>query len=151
MGTFYSNTPVLFGSVSMVTASLGSKDPQLGSRVNVAGNEYVFVYNSGNSEIQTGYAAVANSYTDYSCTVSSTGQIDRVLGVVKHATLTTGTYGWLLTRGFGSLVVSSTVAANDYVAIGANGKVITAVTFPGFAKVASAAVTGASTAAYIAV
>lgn len=144
--SFYSNTPVVFAGVSSVTATRGSKDPEVGTRMTFAGNDYAYIYNAGNSQVSPGYAVVpATGVTSpYSCTVSSIGATDTVVGMVRHATLTTGTYGWVLTKGYGSATLSATVAAGDYLTIGADGKLNTSVTFPGIAKALSAAVTGAS-------
>lgn len=97
--TYYSPL-VRFGGVSMVTATLGTNDPEIGTTIEEGDEKYIFVYNAGNSQISTGRAAVLSGVTNYSVTVSSVTSVDFGVGVCKHATLTTGTYGWLLTRGF---------------------------------------------------
>lgn len=89
--------PILFESVSAVTAS---NSVEVGTRATVAGNDYIYVYNAGNSQIPVGNGAVCSGVSGYSVTVSAVTMVDFAIGVVKHATLTTGTYGWLLTRGF---------------------------------------------------
>jgi len=142
----YSQSPVVFGGVSGVTATRGSHDPEIGSRVNFGGNEYVYVYNAGNSQISPGYAAVPASgcTSPYSCTVSSTAGQNLAVGLCKNATLTTGTYGYLLYRGVGKATASATVAAGDNACLGVDGALASAVTYPGIAKFISATVTGAS-------
>lgn len=105
------NSPIAtFGGVSQVTATRGASDPELGTRVFVGGNEYLYVYNAGSSQISVGRAAVLSGVTGYSVTVSSTAYADHVVGVCYHSTLTTGTYGWLLTRGIGTIITSTSVA-----------------------------------------
>lgn len=99
-----------FATPSMVTATLGKNDAELGTRWQTGGREYVLVYNAGNSQISVGRAATLSGVTGYSVTVSSTINADHIVGVCYHATLTTGTYGWLLTRGIGTVVTSTSVA-----------------------------------------
>lgn len=96
----YNEGPIRFSSISMVTATLGTNDPQVGERTREDDEEYVFVYNTGNSQISVGRAAVLSGVTGYSVTVSSVTAVDFAVGVCKHATLTTATYGWLVTKGF---------------------------------------------------
>lgn len=109
----------------MVTSSLGANDPEIGTRVTADGREYVFVYNAGGEQIGPGYAAVPNSAaTGMSVTVTATTSADCVIGVCRNATLTTGTYGWLVTRGVTPIqmgATSGTVAALGLVEVGANG------------------------------
>jgi hypothetical protein len=121
--SFYGISPVRFGSISMVTATLGKNDPELGTRTTEGADEYVFVYNAGNSQISVGNGAVITATTGYSCTVSSLVGVDLPIGVCKHATLTTGTYGWLLTRGFSSAkaAASTAPAAGDILMLATDG------------------------------
>jgi len=96
-----------FAGVSQVTATLGVNDPEVGTRLRSGDEEYLFVYNDGNSQISPGYAAVISAVSGYSVTVSSVTSVDFPVGVCKHATLTTGTYGWLLTKGFGQVTMKA--------------------------------------------
>jgi hypothetical protein len=89
--------PIRFAGVSQVTATLGSNDPQVGDRCEEGGNSYVFVYNNGTSQISPGYGATVTAATGYSCPVSTITATDWVIGVCKNATITTNTYGWLVT------------------------------------------------------
>lgn len=99
--TVYSLAPVQMNGVSMVTGSLGVNDPEVGTIVRAGDEEYIFVYNAGNSQISPGYLAVVSAVTGYSVTVSSVAASgDIPVGVCVHATLTTGTYGYLLKKGF---------------------------------------------------
>lgn len=109
---FQGVAPILFESVSAVTAS---PSVELGTRATVAGNDYIYVYNAGNSQIPVGNGAVLSGTSGYSVTVSAITMLDFGVGIVKHATLTTGTYGWLLTRGFSGF----NSGANDSMAAGA--------------------------------
>lgn len=122
--TVYNNVgPIRFGGVSQVTATLGANDPEVGTRCWEGDEEYLFVYNAGNSQISPGYGATVSAVTGYSVTVSSITQIDAFVGVCKHTTLTTGTYGWLLTRGFGTakMPANSGCAAGQLLTVGADG------------------------------
>jgi hypothetical protein len=107
----------------MVTASLGANDPEPGYRATRGDEDYVFVYNAGNSEIPPTYGAVVSAVSGYSVTLSSTTSVDFLIGLCKHATLTTGTYGWLLTRGWGQIEMgaNNSVAAGGLVQLGADG------------------------------
>lgn len=123
--TWYSNDPVAFAGISQVTASLGTNDPEPGARVSRGDESYVFVYNAGNSTIGMGKGAVLSAVSGYSVTVSSTTSVDFLIGVCKHESLTTGTYGWLMTRGFCEIEMGSssgTVAAGGLVELGDDGE-----------------------------
>lgn len=92
-------SPISFESVSNVTT-----DPsvELGMRrSDASGNEYVYVYNLSNVEVPPGrcvYLPTASS--GYSVTVTNTAsQIGNFAGGVHHATLVTGGYGWIMTKG----------------------------------------------------
>jgi hypothetical protein len=149
---FYSDTPILFGGLSGVTATPGSKDPELGTRVNYAGNEYLYVYNASTSDAYPGYAVTPLAgTTNYSCTISTTAQIDVPMGVVKNATMTAGSYGWVQTKGYCKLHVSAAVATGTPMQLGANGIWVSGVTGPFFAKLLSvvSAATNVSSLAYI--
>jgi len=148
-------SPVAFESVSAVTAT---NTVELGTRRTVSGNEYVYVYNDGGSDINPGYAAVpAAGTTSYSCTVSATTSADIVFGVCKHTTLTTATYGWLLTRGYVNIetnAASGTVTTGTLIEVGANGDFspvsnTTGNLSPAVGKALDTIVTGASGSAYV--
>jgi len=123
-----------FAGVSMVTKTLGVNDPEVGTRLRYGDEDYVFVYNAGNSQISPGYGAILSAVTGYSVTVSSTTSVDLCVGVVKHATLTTETYGWLLTKGFGKVVdqVGNGIAAGNLVILAADGTVVAKTISTGF-------------------
>ena len=118
-------SPIRFSSVSMVTATLGSNDPMVGDRTISGDEKYVFVYNTGNSQISPGYGTVLSAVTGYSVTVSSITQVDMAAGFCKHATLTTATYGWLVTQGFCQVVMGAndSAAAGQLLALAVDGTV----------------------------
>ena len=89
--------PIHIEPVSAVTLT---NSVQPGETRFINGEEYLYVYNVGNSQISVGNHAVLSSNSGFSVTVSSITQYDFPIGFVKHATITTGAYGWLLTRGF---------------------------------------------------
>lgn len=118
--------PVIFkGGVSNVTSTLGANDPEVGARRWDGGREYVFVYNDGGEDIDPGLGAVLQSgATGYSVTVSSVTSNDLCVGVCRNATLTTGTYGWLVTKGITPvemIATSGSVSAGGLLELGANG------------------------------
>lgn len=122
--THYANRPVLFAGKSMVTASLGANDPEPGYRMTDGDEDYVFVYNAGNSQIPPSYGAVISAVSGYSVTISSVTSVDFLVGVCKHATITTGAYGWLVTRGFVEVEMEAdnSAAAGQILALAADGE-----------------------------
>lgn len=113
---------VFFESVSNVTAT---NSVEVGIERRVGDEYYQYVYNAGNSQINPGNGAILSGVTGYSVTVSSTTSADFLVGVCKHSTLTTGTYGWLMTKGFTSIEMggtSGTVAAGGLVELGDDGQ-----------------------------
>jgi hypothetical protein len=81
------------------------------------------VYNTGTTQIIPGNGCIVSGVTGYSVTVSSVTSVDTFFGVCKHATLTTGTYGWVVTRGWVPMkaVPNSGLASADYVMAGTDG------------------------------
>lgn len=122
MGVY--DSQAYFGTVSMVTATLGVNDPEVGTKRIVNDEEYIFVYNAGNSQIVPGDVTTVSGVSGYSVTVSTTTGVDLAAGVCKHATLTTGTYGWLMTRGFGqvNMHANNSVAAGGLLVCGDEGR-----------------------------
>jgi hypothetical protein len=117
---FYSNTPILFGGISNVTATR-TGGPEVGMKTNYAGVDYVYAYNAGTTQISKGNVAVpATATAGYSCTVSS-AVYGIPMGVCVHSTLTTATYGWLATKGTVEVSVPSACAQGTALAVGANG------------------------------
>jgi hypothetical protein len=119
--TYYGVAPIRFGSVSMVTSSRGPNDPELGTVVEEGDEKYIFVYNTGSSTIAVGCGAVVSGVTTYSVTVSSLTHADVPIGVCKHAAIATGSYGWLLQRGFSTFQAGSAVATANGLTLGADG------------------------------
>lgn len=111
--SFNSSTPIFFGGISGVTATRGPKDPEVGTKVVYEGNEYMYVYNgSANSQACPGmYLTPQAGSSNYTCTVTGIASYEVPVGVVKHATMTTGTYGWVLTKGYGVAYTSAALAA----------------------------------------
>lgn len=123
--SFNSLAPIRFSGPSQVTATLGPTDAEVGSRAWDSNLEYVLVYNGGNSQISPGFGCVLQSAsTSYTITVSSVTSADFVIGVCRNATLTTGTYGWVVRKGITSvqmIATSGSVASRGLIEIGANG------------------------------
>lgn len=119
-GSFYM-MPAYAESVSAVTAT---PSVQLGARRMESGEEYCYVYNAGGEQIPPGYGCILSAVTGYSVTVSSLTQVGGFFGVVKNATLTTGTYGWVVVKGFVPMkngMASTAMSAGDQVIPALNG------------------------------
>lgn len=115
--------PVEVESVSNVTLT---NSVNLGEVRFVNGEEYVYVYNAGGASITVGYCAVMSANTGFSVTVTSVSGYDYPIGFVKHATIVTAGYGWLLTRGFTTVrngMASTALVQGDPLIVAANGAV----------------------------
>jgi hypothetical protein len=124
--TYYSHGPVVEESISAVTAtpSVG-----IGMRRWHQGEEYVYCFNAGASQASVNKAVkFVTGASGYSVAVTSlTDVFNPLVGVVKHATLTTDTYGWVMVRGFASVnVVSASTADYKMLALGAAGAFVEA-------------------------
>lgn len=90
-------------SVSAVTANPSGT---IGERRSEGGNDYLYVYNgSSNQAINVGrgvkYASQSVGYTvDVAVGTPATLTADACVGVCQNATIPTGEYGWLMTRGY---------------------------------------------------
>jgi len=117
----YDVGPIFTESVSNVTAT---NSVEVGTRRREGDEEYVYVYNDGNSEIPPSYGAVISAVSGYSVTISSITSVDFLAGVCKHATLTTGTYGWLVTKGFVQVEMeaNNSCTAGQILALAADGE-----------------------------
>lgn len=128
---YQSLSPVLFESVSAVTAT---PSVDLGIRRIVDGNEYIYCYNAGNAQISQGMPGLINSANSgFSVSVSNAASQagwNKFVGVAHNATLTTGTYGWLMSRGVALIALdASAVSMNsgDLLALGVDGGFVAAV------------------------
>jgi hypothetical protein len=154
--TVYSQSPIAFGTVSMVTATLGTNDPEVGTTRREGDEDYVFVYNTGSSTVGVSYGAVVSGVSGYSVTVSSTTSVDLLVGVCKHAAIPTGSYGWLLTKGFCQVEMEAdnSAAAGQLLALAADGEFAlksnsTGYPTPAVGKTMEAIASGASGTAFI--
>lgn len=146
---FNSADPINLESVSAVTAT---NSVDVGTRRVWNGEEYVYYYNAGNSQISVGFGATVSAVSGYSVTVSSTsGQ--HAVGFCKHATLTTATYGWLLKVGFldglTNGMASTALTAGDSLQLAADGKVCKGETGPFVAQAMKATASAGSMSAFI--
>lgn len=123
---FQSENPVLSEVISSVTAT---PSQNMGDRVIVAGEEYVYVKNEGGASIgQNLLVCFVTGATGYS--VAATGLTDvfnAAVGVVKHAAIPTSNYGWVMTKGWANLTPTSALTAAGaqiVLAAGAAGQVI---------------------------
>lgn len=119
---FYSVGPVGFEPVTAVTAT---PSVEVGTQRVEGANHYIYVYNDCNSSIPTAVGAVLQSgVSNMSVTLSSVTSADFLVGVAVN-TMTTGQYGWLVTKGITSVMTlasSGSVAARGMIELGANGK-----------------------------
>jgi hypothetical protein len=125
--TFQSIGPVQFGTKSLVTTSLGKNDPELGAlHHDTDGLTYRFIYNDGGASVPVGCGVVvaAGASGAYSCTVTAATSADLVIGVCKHATITTAAYAWVVCHGVTSVqmgATSGTVTTGGLIEVAANG------------------------------
>ena len=128
---YQSLSPVLFESVSAVTAS---PSVDLGIRRVVDGNEYIYCFNAGNVQISQGMPGLINS-ANSNFSVSASNAVSqsgwhKFVGVCHNATLTTATYGWLMSKGVAIVALdASAVSMNsgDLLALGVDGGFVAAV------------------------
>lgn len=121
---FYSVDPVRFGvDISGTTATLGVNDPEIGSRCVVDELEYLFCYNAGGEQIGVGQPVTLSGVTGYSVTVSCITLVDLAIGARQHSTMTTATYGWIATKGIGTVEMSpdESCVTGQILAVGAEG------------------------------
>lgn len=120
--TYQGVAPIFFHDVTDVSST---PKVDVGTQRVEGLNHYIYVYNDGGADITTGLGAVLQSgATGASVTVSSVTSADFLMGVAVN-TLTTGTYGYLLARGIGTVQMkagaSATVAAGGLIEVAANG------------------------------
>ena len=148
--------PVVMMSVSGVTATPGANDPEIGTRTTVAGNEYVYVYNTGLAVGQSQIGVIQSGSSGYSITGSSVVGADAAFGVAKNAAIPNGSYGWLMTRGFSKVESVSAVTSGMQLAAGTNaqasdpiGGVSTATTGTIFARAAEQTIACGAAMSYV--
>tara|TARA_R110000796_G_scaffold187266_1_gene304170 strand:- start:2690 stop:3154 length:465 start_codon:yes stop_codon:yes gene_type:complete len=146
---------IMFDSVSNVTAT---NSVDVGTERKVGDESYLYVYNAGNSDIPPSYGCVLSAVTGYSATLSSITGVDFLVGVVKHSTLTTATYGWIMTRGFAAIEMEAdnSAIAGQILALAADGEFAlksnsTGYPTPAVGKTMEAIASGASGQAFISV
>lgn len=116
-------SPVFFESVSNVTAT---NSVELGSRRwDSLGYEYVYCFNAGGEQVSPGFGMIVSTGTSgFSGTLTSVAATTHdFIGVVKHATIATAKYGWIMVKGFANVEVSanSTLTGALYLALKADG------------------------------
>jgi len=114
-------------SVSAVTDT-ASADVTVGT-IRYEGDEvYSYVYNGGGEQVAPGYAVIASGASGHTVTITSVTGLSVAYGVVKHATITTAAYGWVLKRGTGRAIGASNAswAAGNGLALGAAGMFVSA-------------------------
>lgn len=122
--TFYNAAPIRFGvDISGTTTTLGVNDPELGARCVVDELDYLFVYNAGGEQIGVGQPCTLSGVTGFSITVSTTTLTDMAIGVRQHSTMGTAAYGWIATRGIGTVEMSTneSCVTGELLAVGAEG------------------------------
>jgi hypothetical protein len=123
-------------SVSCVTATKPN-DLALGTvryeAYNSEMSKWKYVYNGGNSQINPTYGCTILSGASgaYTMTLSSLASQSVCQGIVVHSTLTTSTYGWVMTEGACTFEMGDNVsfAAGEAITLGANGVGASALSF----------------------
>lgn len=141
---FNQPTKILLTPVSSVVSALSANSPEVGDRMWLAGKEYIYVYNEGTTQASPGYGLTpvcASATSPYTCTVSSNSG-SPLVGVVYHATLTTATYGWVVSKGTVPLMPGNSYAVGIPLALDLNGVFVTAIVTAIHGHQAIATVTG---------
>lgn len=121
----YGLQTIIEESVSAVTAT---NSVQLGTVRWFNGNVYRYIYNKSSSEAGVGKAMVyiganASASSGFSMTVSSVGGDYDLGGIVEHAAIPAGYYGWVLVNGVvAGCETSSGTTAGYNVALAADGR-----------------------------
>jgi hypothetical protein len=120
--SYESLAPVIFESVSNVTAT---NSVELGTRVTTGGRTYCYVYNGGGSQISVGEGCTVTGTSGYTVTVSSVTMVDMFAGFCYNATITTGSYGWVVVRGHTKVKTpaGSICTQGDLLIAGGDGRV----------------------------
>lgn len=130
---FDSISPIMpDGAVSLATTV---PEFQLGTRGTKAGIDYVYIYNDGGVQISQGMPARVGASVlgqIYSVTVSNAAsQVghEMVVGVAHNATIATGQYGFIATRGPVYIALDGTqtsMNSGDLLALGIDGGFVVA-------------------------
>lgn len=152
MGLFASEK-IYTETVSNVTAT---PSEQVGVLRRVGDELYRYVYNAGSSTAGVAKGVTVSGVSGYSVTVSTTTSVDICVGVVKHADIPTGSYGWVMVRGFCEIKMGAdnSAAAGVPIGIGTDGTFahVTQTTIaagPIIGKAMAAIASGASGTAYM--
>jgi hypothetical protein len=118
--TVFVNDVIKFESVSAVTAT---PDVAVGTYRREGDEEYIYVYNACNSDIPPSYGCILSAVSGYSVSLSSVTDTGFGVGIIKHATLTTGTYGWMMIKGFAQFEMGAdnSCAAGVNLSLGTDG------------------------------
>lgn len=101
--------PELYGEGP--TATTATPSVNLGARMLYKGCEYVYCYNAGNSAIDKRlFCRPATGGSGYSVTVTTASNpACPTVGNANEATIATGYYGWIMTKGYGMYVSGGVV------------------------------------------
>lgn len=117
---FYGADPVLFESVSATTAT---PSVELGSLRMHSGELYEYVY--ATKTISMGVGCVYSGTSGHSVVATGVVSGEHCAGFVKHESLVSGYYGWILKKGVVdayNAMTSSAPADGDVVCLGTDGK-----------------------------
>jgi hypothetical protein len=115
--------PIRFESVSNVTAT---PSVSLGEIAFYEGEYYEYVY--AVKELPVGYGAVYSGTSGHSCVATGVVSGEFCAGFVKHAAISSGSYGWLLKKGVVDAKngrASTAPVINDLTYLGADGAFVT--------------------------
>lgn len=118
---FYGLAPISFESVSQVTAT---NTVELGTLRIEAGEVYEYVY--AGKDLNQGFVGVYSGTSGK--TLVATGAVSGEMagGAVKHATIPSGSYGWVLKKGVVDLCngrASTAPSVDQVVRLAADGKI----------------------------
>ena len=117
-----SGYPIQSNGPSMVTATLGDNDPEVGTLKRFSTGLYRFVHNGGTTAA-VGHGMVVSGVSGYTATVSSTASLMAGgIGVVKNEAIPTDNYGWVLVEGFATAESANAVSKGEGLTLGADGQ-----------------------------
>lgn len=119
--SYYGADPVMFESVSAVTAT---PSVELGTVRRHAGEVYEYVY--AVKALPVGYGCVLTGTSGHSCAATGVVSGEYAAGFVKHAEISSGSYGWILKKGVVDLKngrAGTAAVVNEVIHLAADGAI----------------------------
>jgi len=113
------------GFEESVSAMTLTPSVDLGSRRIWKGEKYVYCYNAGGSSCNVGYGVqLITAASGYSVAATAVTDVPcKVVGAMKHATMVTAAYGWVLTKGFLNVHTANSILAAGKIQVGGQASI----------------------------